>query len=310
MKTVHALNFSAISGSEFERLVLAFAVRRWPWEQLEWFGQTGDDGGRDLRGTRPDSAGRPERVVIACANWQKLTFRKGKGDLAKIQQSCDPLPDHVMIIGGGTVPASLRTKIDAAARTAKIKSVEVWSGVEFEEHLRMHAQPVLDRFFAGEDLPDDPDTARAGQQIPASEEHKWLAQYRAVFERPAFETPFNAESSLPDFRRALGDVIGALNTGIVRERDGTIALRIPARHAYESRPTRDDLAAVVQAVTELRAAFDAHLRNGTVRPCGCGKEDCPTFLIDPEAARDLDARRRDVLGKISRVVGASVGRAP
>ncbi|MBI2390487.1 MAG: hypothetical protein HYV09_12935 [Deltaproteobacteria bacterium] len=309
-KTVHAIDFSTISGNEFERLVLAFAVRRWPWDRLDWFGQKGNDGGRDLSGVRPDVAGHPQSVVIACANWGNLTITKAKGDLAKIASACDPLPEHVLVIAGGAVPASVRSKVEEAATRLKIDSLEVWSGVEFEEQLRHHARPVLERFFAGEELPDDPDLARAPDRVPPAMEAPALAQYRALFERPAFETPFRSESNLPNFRRALTDVIEALNTGIARARDGTVVQRIPCRFAFESRATCEALADVVRSVNDLRAAFDEHHRAGAVRPCGCGKGDCPVFMIDAAASRDLDARRRSILARMSKLVGAPVGRAP
>lgn len=51
--TVHLLDFTVLSGTEFERLVFAFLWRRWPWRRLDWYGQLGDDRGV---GPRPHPA--------------------------------------------------------------------------------------------------------------------------------------------------------------------------------------------------------------------------------------------------------------
>lgn len=51
-KTVHPFDFENLSPSDFERLVFAFLCRGWAWKTLDWFGQLGDDGGRDIIGVR------------------------------------------------------------------------------------------------------------------------------------------------------------------------------------------------------------------------------------------------------------------
>jgi hypothetical protein len=247
--------------------------------------------------------------VIACANWAKLKVAKGVGDIKKMCNPGATPPDHLLLMAGGSVAASVRTKTIAAAKAAGIGSIEIWSGPEFEEQLRLHAEPVLRRFIDGEELPDDVDQARALDAVPAERESATLTLMRGVFERPAFETPFAGESNLGDFRRALGDVIGAVNTGIVRDRHGAIIQRIPNRAAYESATTRRALAEIVHAVDDLRTAFETHVRGGTIRACGCNDPNCAVFMIDQSAAVDLDDRRRMILDSVSMLVGAPVGRA-
>ena len=80
-KTVHPFNFENLKSSDFERLVFAFLCRRWAWKALDWYGQLGADGGRDIIGVREDEWGRDEAVVVAWANWQRLTAEKARSDL-------------------------------------------------------------------------------------------------------------------------------------------------------------------------------------------------------------------------------------
>lgn len=207
-KTVHPFDFENLSSSDFERLVFAFLCRRWAWKVLNWYGQLGDDGGRDILGVREDEWGREETVVVACANWRRLTAEKARGDLDKIAGSMEP-PSHVILIAGGKVSADLKTKISSHAQTIKFPNVEVWSGPEFEEQLRAYAETVARRFFSGEVLPDETSAIRAFVvETPASEE-EGLRLVARLFDRPAFQTPFQYESSLPAFQQALRYAIHA-----------------------------------------------------------------------------------------------------
>ena len=46
--TAFPIHFEDRSGTEFERLVFVYAVREKDWDSIEWLGQTGKDGGRDI----------------------------------------------------------------------------------------------------------------------------------------------------------------------------------------------------------------------------------------------------------------------
>lgn len=89
-KTVHPINFSNLSGNEFERLVFATLLRMRAWHTLDWFGQTGSDEGRDIIGTCDDDYGNTETIVIACANWKAFTSTKGNSDIDKIVKGLNP----------------------------------------------------------------------------------------------------------------------------------------------------------------------------------------------------------------------------
>lgn len=300
--TVHPLDFTVLSGTEFERLVFAFLLRRWPWRRLDWYGQLGDDRGRDIVGVRESEHRGDETVVVACANWQRLTAEKVVGDINKIADGPEGVPDYLIIVGGGKVSSDLKDKTTTYARSKAILRSEVWSGPEFEEQLRLHAGTVLRRFFAGEALPDLTDELRAFVvDTPATEEEA-LCLLTRLFDRPAFCTPFRNESSLPAFDRALADTIEALNTGIYRNRDGIIIARLPARFDFPTPAVREALARTVRALNDLRAAFAEGRKLSTIRPCGCKNPECPTFMVDRETCHRLDDLRRWVLKEAGGVV--------
>lgn len=293
--TVHPIDFGQLSGHEFERLVFAFLCRRWRWIQLDWHGQLGDDGGRDIWGLRENDWGREELVVVACANWRRLTVAKATDDIDKVIGEGKGVPDHVIVMAGGKVSADVKTKVRKHAEKQQIRRSEVWSGPEFEEQLRYHAESVLRRFFEGEALPDEPDALRVFVADTQASEDEALRALGPLFDRPAFYTPFYSESSLPAFRRAISDTIEAINTGIYRNREGVVVRRIPAKNDFTSNQVRGSLDSVVRDLNRLRVLFDDGIRKGRIEQCGCGEPDCPTFLVHPEAAQDLDEVRGRIL---------------
>jgi hypothetical protein len=299
--TVHPLDFSQLSGTDFERLVFAFLWRRWPWSQLDWYGQLGDDQGRDIWGYRENDWGAPELVVVACANWQRLTVTKAKGDIDKIVAGPRGCPMHLIFVAGGKVSGDLKTRVTDYARAAGISKAEVWSGSEFEELLRHHAESVLRRFLGGEVLPDESLALRNFVAATPPDEQETLRMLGRLFDRPAFTTPFHMESSLSGFRRAISDTIEAINTGIYRTRDGTIISRLPSKSDFGPK-IKDQLDNITRQLNGLRMAFDSYLRSGAVWPCTCGKPDCPVFGLRPEAAHDLNNRRECILNTVRQVV--------
>ena len=146
-------------------------------------------------------------------------------------------------------------------------------GLSIEEVRRYRAQ--LDRFVA-QSLPlSDSDLARA---------------LLASLDRPAFRTPFHQESSLPRFRAAISEAIEAINTG-----EMPFGSRLGSKMDVRDPTIRTTLDGVVQRLVALRGAFDELMRRGKIRRCDCRDPDCPVHMLDPEAVREMDRRRHDLL---------------
>jgi hypothetical protein len=301
-KTTHPIQFNLLSGQQFERLVFAYLWRRWSWKKLEWYGQVGKDQGSDIRGVRENDWGRDEIVIVACANWKKLTSRKVIQDIDKIVKAEPEPPALLIVVAGGTVAPKLRKEIENHARSVKIFNTQVWSGSELEEQARFHAESVVRRFMEGEEFPPEASEIIKfvdGIQIEEGEALRLLGQ---VFDRPAFYTRFGCESSLPAFHRAISDTIEAINTGICRTREGVIFRRMPSKNDFKDTAVRTTLDSIVRGLNQLRIVFDEHLKMGTLKPCGCTNADCSTFMVTPMAERDLDSARTKVLDEVRRIV--------
>lgn len=292
-RTVHPISFSALSGHEFERLVFATLLRMRAWHSLNWHGQTGGDGGRDIIGICDDHYGHRSTVIVACANWQAFTLGKAKGDIDNFTETLGSPPNEIIIVAGSSVSADTKDKIDEHARSKGIHATQTWSGAQFEEHLRFHAASVLNRFFHGIELPDEEqslkDFVHKLDPGTAAEAAEMLAR---LFRRPAFETPIQKESSLPAFRQAIGDTIGALSTGIWRDREGAVISRVPSIAAFSDKPVvNNNFEKCIAGLNKLRVAFDDGIRTKGIRPCQCDVPDCPRFMVDDKYRALLEAER-------------------
>lgn len=160
----------------------------------------------------------------------------------------------------------------------------------------MIGEDLLRRFCDGVAFPDKADELKQfAEDFVGLSDQEALAQMAAVFDRPAFRTPFGEESSLPAFQKAIEDTIAALNTGIWRTRGGEPIRRIPSLHHLRDPGVKANVARATQLVDKLRRTFVSGLRNKSIRPCGCGDPDCPTFMINREVCAQLDDIRSEAL---------------
>jgi hypothetical protein len=294
-RLVRRIHFEDYGGAEFERLVFAYHVRA-GWQGLEWYGQTGSDQGRDILGSEIIEDGHPRKTVIQCVNRGNLARAKALNDMRRAMLAPGGPPEAFKFVTRAGVSASLRDAVREAANRLGIANVTIWSGPDFEEHLRLIGEDLLRRFCGGEAFPDRADEIKTfADDFPGLCDGEALALMAAVFDRPAFTTPFHLESSLPAFLTAIEDTISALNTGIWRDREGAEIRRIPSVHHLKSPSTMAAVANTIRKVDGLRRLFVGYLRSGDVRPCGCGQPDCPVFMLSERAARDLDQARRDIL---------------
>jgi hypothetical protein len=294
--TVLPVHFEDRSGPEFERLCFAYLLRAFDWKTIDWYGQLGGDGGRDIWAVRKTG----ESECFQCANHARLKFQKAEEDLAKVVAGPNGIPTRFAVITGGKVSADMRDRVIARAKKLGIPEAEVWSGPEFEERLRRDEPLLVRRFVEGVSFPETVDGLRAMRLDAEVTDDEALALMGECFDRPAFTTEFRSESSIPDFKKAITDTIEALNTGVRRLRDGTEVGRIPRKAQLKDPAKRKVVEEVVGLLVELRARFDEFVASGSIRKC-CGDPKCDLWDFRPRAAFVMDDLRERILREFGRV---------
>jgi hypothetical protein len=297
-KFVQPIHFEDFNGHQFERLVFAYFLRTEPLARVEWYGQIGNDRGRDIVIEREkDNPPLLYKIVVQCSDRKDTNFKKVSDDFQKIIKYANEKPNKFIVVTGGKkLSTSFRDKVALLCRNNDIKG-EAWSSEEFEERLHKEAEPLLKRFCDGEPFPDTPAELDKFVQnsIPRSD-NEILAIMSELFDRPAFYTPFQHESNVPAFKQAITDTIEALNTGIHRLRDGTEIRRIPSRHMVKSEQIKKILSDIEKKLAQLRWQYDDFLRSGDLKHCTCKDPNCPVFFFSPEAQKCMDNSRREILG--------------
>ncbi len=64
------------------------------------------------------------------------------------------MPSAFKFVSRGPISDASRTRIEQAAASLGVAHVTIWSGVEFEENLRLRAEYLLHRFVQGIEFPD------------------------------------------------------------------------------------------------------------------------------------------------------------
>jgi hypothetical protein len=90
------------------------------------------------------------------------------------------------------------------------------------------------------------------------------------FDRPAFRHPFHYECDLKAFNCAMEDTTQALNTGILKTREGSLIAKSLSRHDFHNPSWKKVLEAVEQLMGEIRQRFTVAVRVGILRSSSHG----------------------------------------
>jgi hypothetical protein len=291
--SVAPIHFDDFSGAQFERLCFAYLLRRPEFTDVEWYGQLGGDGGRDIIATAADG----KTHVFQCANFQRLTKAKVASDIKKIAAGGRSAGANLTVISGGRVSAKLRDTFRDIAAAAGFSGTAIWAGPEVEERLRRDAPDLLRRFAQGVPFPELPaDLKQFALDCSVQTDESIVRSLAIAFDRPAFKTPFRAESSLLRFRESLAETINTLNTGTTPS--GRV---LASKHDLRDPSLRRRVDGLITDLARLRATFDGFMRSGGIRGCGCGSDDCPVFMMSDAAIQAMDHDRREIMDEVHRL---------
>lgn len=295
-KIVSRIHFSDFGSVEFERLCFAFICRLKKWDSIEWIGQVGSDGGRDIWGEIGT-----DTFCYQCANHKTLPAKKVTDDIDKLVKG-KTIPNNFIVISGGVINPSTRTTIIDYARLKGIKKTSIWSGTEFEEKLRTEAPELIERFVHGDKFPEtSKDLREFSKNALINRDADIISAILQNLNRPAFTTRFRSETSLPNFEKALEDTIILLNTGVLRLRDGTLLGKYPSRHQVKDENLKSNLQDLTNLVVHLRDTYLRLKSSNEIRDCGCSDANCSTIIVTDNAADQIDDIRSDIFKLIAKL---------
>jgi hypothetical protein len=119
-----------------------------------------------------------------------------------------------------------------------------------------------------------------------------LKHFRSFLDRPAMHQPFSIEGNMHDFLTAITDIIRALNTGILKTREGDEISRTKPRSMFSNPKWRRKLDVITSRFEQLRTRFEIAVRDQEMilRP-----DDGFYAFHNRELPCEIDAMRRSII---------------
>jgi len=180
----------------------------------------------------------------------------------------------------------------APGRTTRIYS---------EQELRGHLQRTIEL------------AARRANLVPANADWnrdvELIKFYASCLDRPAFRTHFHNELSFADFDQALEDVSLALNTGLLRTRDGMLIEKAAGRRSLVNAEWREKVDGVIGAIQAARDALRRDLGlDQMLMTYGPGHHwldrHASALRSNHALAADIDQHRQQALDSMNEILTA------
>lgn len=149
------------------------------------------------------------------------------------------------------------------------------------------------------------DVETSSPAVYKSQDKKLIEFYVQCFDRSAFKDDIHCEGRMEDFDQAIEDTIIALNTGILRTRDGAILKQAEGKSTIQNPDWREKLDNISEMLVSIRRrlkiakAEHAYFINGT-------GGNAVYYFRDDELAEWFNLTRREILrifSSICREVG-------
>lgn len=144
----------------------------------------------------------------------------------------------------------------------------------------------------------DLETASPAQFVEQDKE--LIRFYIQCFDRSAFSDEIRMEFSMEDFDRAIEDTIIALNTGVLRTRDGSIIKQSEGKAFVQNPDWREKLYNVVDILTAIRRRLSIAAKDGSYYQHRNGSEIIYVFH-DPQLEIWLNSSREEILRIMSTI---------
>ena len=135
--------------------------------------------------------------------------------------------------------------------------------------------------------------------VQTLEHDKELIQFFVqCFDRPAFQDDIFQEGRMEDFDKAIEDTIIALNTGVLRTRDGTLLKQAQGKSAIQNPIWREKFELISDMLASLRRRLKLAEKDRAYSKYGTG-EDISYCFSDHKLAEWFNLTREEILEVLS-----------
>ena len=124
--------------------------------------------------------------------------------------------------------------------------------------------------------------------------------YLECFDRPAFQDDIYQEGRMEDFDKAIEDTLIALNTGVLRTRDGSMLKRAEGKSAIQNSIWRKKLDTIDDMLTAIRRRLKTAKEQEIYSTYGTGAE-VTYWFDDRELAEWFNSTREEILKILSSI---------
>lgn len=133
------------------------------------------------------------------------------------------------------------------------------------------------------------------------EEDKDLVKFFVqCFDRPAFQDDISQEGRMEDFDKAIEDTLVALNTGILRARDGAILKQAEGKSAIQNPSWREKLDTIADMLNSIRGRLKVAEAEKAYTKYGSGQDVFYCFS-DRELGEWFNLTREEILKVLSSI---------
>ena len=125
-------------------------------------------------------------------------------------------------------------------------------------------------------------------------------KYCFASHRPAFQDDIYQEGRMEDFDKAIEDTLIALNTGVLRTRDGSILKQADGKSSVQNSLWREKLYTITDMLTAIRRRLKIAKKENAYSTYGTG-EDVAYCFYDRELAEWLNSTREEILKILSSI---------
>jgi hypothetical protein len=137
-----------------------------------------------------------------------------------------------------------------------------------------------------------------GSDLQSQSDLEVLRQLADFLDRPAVSRPFEIEGNIQDFLVAMSDVIRALNTGVLRTREGDEIGRTRGVRTFSNPHWQEQLAIVRDQFDITRARVETAIRRGEL----VVREDGFYFFNNRDIPHEIDAMRRAAISILNGIL--------